>query len=256
MSKLIKTTATSVVMDFLNSKGIIALNLLGAIEHTPELVLYVDDLTTPTGVVGAEDYFKYIVTNETQFLDDYMETFCQKDDYYGFTGIDKTLADHILTKNVKLHWRNDCNLYYLPEAYTLPDVDPRVASLELKHADEVNNFYEFKGEYSLGQIKEDIKNRPSSCITIEGELASWVVIHRDDTMGIMYTKEAYRQKHLAYLVSVDLMHKVRGLGKLPFLQIATKNTASQGLAAKAGLKKANEIVSWFGIIVGDLPMDD
>lgn len=237
MSKLIKTTASSAVMNYLKSKGILALNLLGAIEHTPELVLYVDNEVSPTGVVGDEDYFKYVVADNVTFMDDYMESFCQKDGYYGFTGIEKRLADYVLTKDVKQHWQNDCYLYYLPEDYVLADTDPRITSLTLDNAEEVNAYYEYKGDHSLGQIQDDIKNRPSSCLSIDGELASWVIVHRDDTMGIMYTKEKYRQQHLAYLVSLDLMHKVRAIGKLPYVQILTKNTASQGLASKAGLKK-------------------
>ncbi len=256
MTQLIKTDASPTVMDFLYSKGLIAYNLLGAIEHTEELLLYVDDLDKPTGVVGVEGYFMYVVTDETSFVDDLMQTFCKNDDYYGFTGIDQRLADYILTKEVKLHWRNDCYVYYLPEGVILPENDPRVSCLTSKDAEEVNEYYEYKGDYSLGQIQTDIKDRPSSCIRVDGELASWVIIHRDDTMGIMFTKEKYRKQHFAHLVTIDLMRKVRAIGKLPYVQILTSNHPSQRLAEKAQLVKAKEMVTWFGIVVGNLPIDD
>jgi len=256
MTQLIRTDASPNVMDFLLSKGLIAYNLIGAIEHTEELILYVDDVDKPTGVVGVEGYFMYVVTDETDFIDALMETFCKNDDYYGFTGIDQQLADYILTKEVKLHWRNDCYVYYLPKEVILPEIDPRVSSLAYEDAEEVNTYYEYKGDYSLGQIQADIKDRPSSCIRVDGELASWVIIHRDDTMGIMFTKEKYRKQNFAHLVTIDLMRKVRATSKLPYVQILTSNQPSQKLAEKAQLVKAKEIVTWFGIVVGDLPIDE
>lgn len=256
MTQLIKTTATPAVLNFLRSKGIVAYNFLGAIEHEPQLILYVDHLENPTGVFGKEDYFSYVVTDNMTFIDQMMESFFSKDDYYGFTGISKEIADYILTKNVKFHWRNDCFLYYLPEDVVLPPVDPRVETISLDAVEEINHYYEYKSQDSINNISDDLKNRPSSCIKIKGEMASWVLIHRDDTMGIMYTKEAYRKQNLAYCVTIDLMHKVRKLGKVPYVQILTSNTASQGLASKTHLVKTDPVVSWFGIIVGDLPLED
>jgi hypothetical protein len=75
-------------------------------------------------------------------------------------------------------------------------------------------------------------------------------------MGIMYTKEKYRKHQLAYLTANGLMYKLRSLNIIPYVQIHTSNTASQGLAKKLGLIQAKECVSWFGIVVGDLPLDD
>lgn len=256
MPDLIQTTATPEIINFLHANGILAYNLLGAIEHVKDLILYTDNPTDPTGLMGKEDYFMYVVTKESRFIDAIMKQFCLEDGYYGFTGIDQKHADHILSHHVKCHWRNDCYLYYLPEDASIPASDTRVKSIPISALETINDHYEYQTDVSLDQIRDDILNRPSSMIEIDGDLAAWVIVHRDDTMGIMYTKEAYRKQGLAYLLCIDLMHKVRALGKTPYVQINTANTASPGLACKAGMIKAEPIVSWFGIVVGDLPLDD
>ncbi|MBN2897499.1 MAG: hypothetical protein JXO44_01895 [Clostridia bacterium] len=252
MSQLFQTKATPEVIQYLHTKGIIAYNLLGAIEHIADLQLYTDNPENPTGILGKEDYFMYIVTESLTFVDWVLETFCHKDGYYGFSGLRQDLADYILEKGLTLDWRNDCYLYYLPDTVSLPAADPRVESIPLDAAEEINTYYEYQHEESLAEIQEDLLKRPSSCITINGERASWALVHRDNTMGIMYTKEAYRQQQLAVLVCNDLMHKVRQLGKIPYVQILTSNTPSQRLAAKVGMVQAEAVVAWFGIIKGNV----
>ena len=256
MKQLTETSAQTEIISFLKSNGILGDNLLGAIEHVKGLKLYTDDPKNPKGLLGQEDYFMYLVTKDRAFVEAVMDQFCSKEGYYGFTGIDLTHLDLILQRDVKLHWRNDCYLYYLPEGQELPEIDPRVQSIPLSHAEIINDHYEYQTEVSLDQIKDDIANRPSSMIEIDGEMAAWVIVHRDDTMGIMYTKEKFRGRGLAYLLCIDLMHKVRAMGKRPYVQINTANTASQGLAKKCGLVRAEPLVTWFGIVVGDLPLED
>jgi len=256
MKNIIQTSLTPNLLDFLTQKGILARNLLGAIEHVDNLKLYVDNLENPTGVIGHEDYFYYVVSDNASFIEEMMTTFFTKDGYYGFSGISRPLAETILTKDVQEHWRHDCYLYSLPRDLDLPSLDPRIESLTLDDLKEVHYYYEYQSDTSMGDIKEDILKRPSACIRVNGELAAWVLVHRDDTMGIMYTKETYRKQDLAYHTAIGLMHKLHDLGKTPYVQIHTSNNASQGLVRKLGLIKADPIVTWFGIVVGDLPLDD
>lgn len=256
MTRLIETTAKPAIINYLNSMGILGYNLLGAIEHVEGLKLYTDNVNAPTGVVGREDYFSYVVTSSMAFVDQMMATFFSEDGYYGFTGISTTIAEYLLKKNVQEHWRNDCYLFYFPDSIELPPTNHRIRSVCLKDLEEIHDHYEYQTEDSLDNIRADILKRPSSCIDIDGELASWVLVHRDDTMGIMYTKEKFRHQNLAYLLTVDLLHKVRAKGKTPYVQIISSNTASLGLAKKVGFVQAEALVTWFGIVVGDLPLED
>lgn len=59
----------------------------------------------------------------------------------------------------------------------------------------------------MEQIKKDIQNRPSSAIYNDNEIASWVLVHNDNSMGIMYTKDEYRNK--GYAVDICLLSSIQ-----------------------------------------------
>ena len=37
-----------------------------------------------------------------------------------------------------------------------------------------------------------LENVPDAEVYVDGDIASWVLMHNDNSMGIMYTKEEYR----------------------------------------------------------------
>ena len=106
----------------------------------------------------------------------------------------------------------------------------------------------FKGDKSLQRIEQDILKRPSSGVYINKELVSWVLVHNDNSMGIMYTKKEHRNKNYALEVTIDLAKKILESGKIPFLHIIDSNKMSPSLASKAGFTK-HSYVNWFGISI-------
>jgi len=125
-----------------------------------------------------------------------------------------------------------------------------VKSIDIKDAEIINHYYTYKDEVSLDKIKDDIENRPSSAIYVDGEIASWVLIHNDNSMGIMYTKEEYRGRGYAEYVTLDLANKILKSGHVPFLTIVDGNNMSPGLAKKCGFIHEGVYTDWFGIISG------
>ncbi len=81
---------------------------------------------------------------------------------------------------------------------------------------------------------------------MNGEAVAWVLLHRDNSMGIMYTKKEFRGKNIAYQLSTDIIKKVIAKGQIPFIHIGTENTASFKLASKCGFIRCKEIY-WFGV---------
>jgi predicted GNAT family acetyltransferase len=98
----------------------------------------------------------------------------------------------------------------------------------------------------LTYIKDNLINRPSSFYRVDNEPVAWVMLHRDNSVGIMYTKEAYRGKGLAYQLSMDILDQVISSNNIPFIHINIGNDASYNLAAKCGFKRYKEVF-WFGI---------
>ncbi|WBW94923.1 GNAT family N-acetyltransferase [Oceanirhabdus sp. W0125-5] len=245
---VIKTEKSKAIKEFLEKDLLINLNMLGIIENVPEAEIYIDNVENPKGVFIKKDYFNYIYSKEDSFIDEVCDNFI-KDGYYGFSGVEETIAKKIQEK-YQVHWENPCYLYYMPkENLNLELIKNEVQNVDIKDAEIIDEFYEFRNPGSIDAIKKDIENRPSSALYINDEIVCWVLTHDDNSMGIMYTKEEHRRKGYAVDTAVDLAHKTLEIGRIPYLQIVTRNKKSPGLAKKCGFVEMG-IVSWFGIIAG------
>ncbi|WP_432405406.1 GNAT family N-acetyltransferase [Wukongibacter sp. M2B1] len=245
---IIRTKKSKAIIEFLKKDLLINLNILGIIENIPETEIYVDDEKNPKGVFIKKDYMHYIYSKEDSFIDEIAKNFF-KEGFFGFAGVEKSIAKKIKDK-FQLHWENPCTLYYLPEGnLNLDLIKNEVHSINMEDVETVNKYYEYSNSNSLEAIRRDIEDRPSSAIYVGGEILSWVLVHEDNSMGIMYTKEGHRKKGYAVDVSIDLADKIIRNGKIPYLQIVEKNNMSPGLAKKCGFVECGQ-VTWFGIIAG------
>ena len=245
---IIKTKPSKAIFDFLNENKIVNLNIIGVIENEPEAEIYVDNEESPNIVLVRSEYFNYVYTEKDELLDEMLENLF-KDGFYGFSGVYRPLAEKIRKRYI-ISWESRCALYYLPEEnLDLSLIKNPVKAINMEDAAVVDEFYTYRHPGSIEIIKKDILNRPSSAVYVNGDIASWVLVHKDNSMGIMYTKEEYRKKGYAIDVSIDLVSKIISEGKIPFLQIVNNNTMSPGLAAKCNFVK-HGYADWFGIIAG------
>jgi hypothetical protein len=246
---IIKTELSRSIIGFLNQNLIINLNIIGFLENEPDADIYVDNKESPTGVVARKEYFSYIFTENDRFLDEALNTL-YKDGFYGFSGVYRPLAQKI-RKRFVIEWESRCALYYYPKTkLDLSMIKNVVQPVEIKDAETIDYYYTFKDGTSLQRIKTDLEKRHSSAVYVNGDIASWVLIHNDNSMGIMYTKEEYREKGYAVDVTIDLTNKILKSGRIPFLQIIEGNDMSPGLANKCGFIHDGIFSDWFGIIAG------
>jgi hypothetical protein len=247
---IIKTNNSKKIIEFLNTNPIVNLNIIGFMESEPDADIYVDNIECPTGVVAAKGYFSYIYTENDQFLDEVLNTM-YKNGYYGFSGVYRPLAEKIRSR-FKIDWESRCALYYYPnEKVDLSVIKNPVRPIEIKDAETIDYYYTYRDDTSLERIKIDIEKRDSSAIYVDDDIACWVLIHNDNSMGIMYTKEEYRKRGYAVDVTVDLTNKILKSGRTPFLQINEANNMSPGLARKCGFIHEGVYSDWFGIISGN-----
>ncbi len=246
---IIKTSLGKPIYEFLNKNKIINLNLIGFLENVSDAEVYVDNEAHPTGVVARKDYFSSLYTENDDFLNEVLDTL-YKDGFYGFRAIYRPIAEKIRSRFI-VNWESLNALYYLPvKEVDLNRIKSHVKSIDIKDAEIINHYYTYKDETSLSRIKDDIVNRPSSAIYVDGDIASWVLIHNDNSMGIMYTKEEYRGRGYAEEVTIDLANKILKSGGTPFLTIVDENEMSPGLARKCGFIHDEIYTDWFGIISG------
>lgn len=246
---IIKTKLSKPIYEFLNKNRIINLNLIGFLENVPDAEVYVDNENNPTGVVARKDYFSSLYTENDDFLNEVLDTL-YKDGFYGFRAIYRPIAEKIRSR-FNVNWESLNALYYLPtQEIDLSLIKNPVRSIDIKDAETINHYYTYKDELSLAKIKDDIENRPSSAIYVDGDIASWVLIHNDNSMGIMYTREEYRGRGYAEDVTLDLVNKILKSGHTPFLTIVDGNNMSPGLARKCGFVHEGVYTDWFGVISG------
>jgi GNAT superfamily N-acetyltransferase len=247
---LIKIESLNIANEFLKQKFLVNENILGIIENMPNAEVFVDDLEHPTGVlVCKDDYFHLVYTENDEFIDNISANFFHEG-FFGFSGIEGKLAEKIRQRYL-LGWESRCTLYYMPkENLDLSLKKNPTEQIRLEDAETVDRFYQHRGPGTLEVIKRDITKRPSSAVYVNGEIACWVLIHDDNAMGIMYTKEEYRRKGYAVDVTIDLAQQVIEAGKIPFIQIIQGNSMSPGLAKKCGFIEAGK-ADWFGIIAGN-----
>ena len=243
-----KTKKSKSIMEYLKKNEIVNLNIIGIIENESEAEIYVDNEDVPNGVLVRHGYFNYLYTEDDNFLDKVLEELF-KDNFYGFSGLYRPIAEKIKRRYL-VTWENRCSLYYLPkENLDLSLIKNPVRSIDIEDSETVDDFYTYRDSESIEKIKKDILYRPSSAVYVNGSIASWVLTHNDNSIGIMYTKKEYRKKGYAVDVTIDIASKIIKSGKIPFLQIVESNNMSTGLAAKCGFE-SHGYADWFGVIVG------
>ncbi len=192
-----------------------------------------DHLQKPTGILVRKGYFCYIYTTSESFLDLLIRDYFASD-FYGFSGLSNFVANY-LEPHFTLQWDSRCDLYFYPSTSVPLHLKKRdVKTIPPQFAEEIDSYYTYKDDTSKLRILESLNTLPSSGYFDGDELVSWVLVHEDNSMGIMYTKEAYRGMGIAIDVTIDLCEKVIAHAKTPYLQINQANTMSPGLALKCG----------------------
>ena len=245
------------IITFLREEDEIAnLNMIGAIENIDQgifdnpndrLRMYVDNVTSPNGVVVQEhEYWFYVYAKNDEFIYYIKNNFFNQFDEYGFDAVDKKVYD-ILLDGEPMDWDEVCELlYYDPKSHKVYESKLELTDGTIDDARLVDDYYTFKDETSFEFIQDNLRHRPSSFYRVDGEAVAWVMMHRDNSMGIMYTKKEYRGKNIAYELSMDLLNKLVEKNQIPFIHIGVENNASFKLANKCGFKKYKTIY-WFGI---------
>jgi len=205
-----------------------------------------DDLHNPTGAYIRDNYLTYIYTESEAFIESFLKE-NESSGFIGFTGTNKAVKDYLL-KNHLLHWENTCNQYHFPHhPFKTEDISDQVESLTIEDTQFCTDHYEYKMEETFAKVEDAISNRPSSCMRLNDEIVSYVMLHEDDSLGYMYTQPEHRGKGYAWELTKDIVNKTLKTGRLPYIQIVQGNTKSEQLALKAGFVK-HGVVYWFGIL--------
>ena len=226
-------------------KNLNAINYLRNYE-TAQVYVYENDINH--GIAVYHDYGRnFLATKNEKFLAEFWEML--PPGHHFFSGIPNEIAELFL-KGRKAEWRSPCKCYAVIGEFT-HEVSSEYVCERLKPEDagEVDEYYTYRHDDSLERIRNDITNLDSACVRIDGELAAWCLVHGDDgSLGPLYTKDKFRKRGLAELVSTVLIKKLVAKNVIPYVHIVEENTPSLGLAAKfAGMEFTHDCL-WFGVV--------
>lgn len=233
----------------LKKRGISAYNALMTIKNHPDAIVWADDDLNPTTFLIVDGYWVIPIGMSLEMVVEIMKN----EGYasFGVSGAEFGYYEYAQSNGFTIEWANPCHLFVYdgdkpsdttPEGFYADVLTPLDAPI-------IDDYYTYKSDTSLDEILEAIETRSTVGIrTSDHELASWVLIHVDGTMGIMYTKEKYRKLGLGRVASNLLIQKQLSNGEIPYVHVVFGNDASIKLTEKLGMKNVVN-VAWFGIII-------
>jgi 8-oxo-dGTP diphosphatase len=96
---------------------------------------------------------------------------------------------------------------------------------------------------SKDYVEDRILKDHSSGISIDGKLVAWILTHDDGAIGCLNVLEEYRNQGMGSAIVTDIIKKIRGDGRIPFVYIDVGNEKAEEIATKFGFVKQKPM-SW------------
>jgi 8-oxo-dGTP diphosphatase len=234
-------------LHILKKKPINNISIIYTIENDPQSIqdLEVIDNSVFLRKKPIDGWIMISSPNEPE-LNKVLDNYIKKDDK-SFAGIDKWIADKIISMNKNdVEWKETTYRFYLPKNISLPKIKSIIRPLKEEDTPLVNEYWEYKNEDSIHYIKDMIIKNHSGGIEEDEKLVAWLTIHDDGALGFLYVLEGYRGKGYAKDLTIYLCNKLREEHKIPFLYIVTENDKSLNLAQTLGFIKDGK-VCWFSL---------
>lgn len=163
-----------------------------------------------------------------------------------FCGVSAFVTDYLKSK-YKFIWETDCYLYVWNGKDLSYKCKCDLRPIDGQYAQQISDGTHYHA--AIDDIKICLKIHPSSAAYADGKPVCWCLLHREGSLGMLYTLPEYRRQGYALEVMTDITNKVIAKGNIPFAYIVTDNFASQNLAAKYNLAK-HSVANYFEIDFG------
>ena len=137
---------------------------------------------------------------------------------------------------------NGCGLYTLEKENFTPFAEgPQIGRIWDDEIGLVSKLAEY-GEIE-DYISERILRAPHAAVRIDGELAAYMIVHDNDSIGMLHTVEKFRNRNLGRYVASALAEMQMARGRPVYCYIIDGNTPSQRVFGSLGFRRMAE-VSW------------
>ncbi len=161
-------------------------------------------------------------------------------DYFGVVVYDENLYKYIIA-DYDIAESSTFWVY----AYLKKEMVP-IPKHDIRPLDET--YYEFiRADYDMAsddELHAIIAKGELFGLFIGGDLAGYIGIHTDGTMGLLKVFAKYRRQNLAYALEGYLINHLLAKGELPYCDVETDNVASMKLQEKLGLSRSDKAQYW------------
>lgn len=224
------------ILNFLNRDRIKNINIISFIENNP--IHYMERFKDSVIVKGKSDEnWVYISSSSKEELKALLKK-CKDDEF--FAAVEDWMLP-LIVENKGIAWKLSCMKLIFPEEKELPSCKYKAEELTADDAEYIYNNSKYKDYTSIEYIADRIKNGIGMGIYDEDKLVAWIMTHDDGAMGFLNVLSEYRKKGYGYDLAVNMMDRLRCLGKIPFAHIEEDNYKSMNLSLKAGFVKDRRV---------------
>jgi RimJ/RimL family protein N-acetyltransferase len=135
-----------------------------------------------------------------------------------------------------------CGLYTLTKEDLTPDTEgPPIGRIREEEYEFVTGLAQY-GE-GASYLSERLSHAPHAAVRVEGELAAYMIVHANGSIGMLHTVEKFRNRGLGRHVASALAEMQFARGMLVYCYIVDGNTPSQRVFTSLGFRRVAD-VSW------------
>jgi ribosomal protein S18 acetylase RimI-like enzyme len=157
------------------------------------------------------------------------------------TALPREVRD-VLAGRRRIIRENGCGLYILRnDDFTPCEEGPPLDRIREEEIPLVSDLAEY-GEID-GYVSRRIEHAPYAAVRIGDELAAYMIVHDNGSIGMLHTLEKFRNRKLGRRVASALAEMQMERGRPVYCYIVNGNTASERVFTSLGFKRVAE-VSW------------
>lgn len=215
--------------------------IMGAIANSADgsIDIYADDNGSLACVVAEGCY---IATTSEQFVSEVLDVLPSRID---FCAVSNFVVEY-LSSRYALEWATPCYMYsYNGKPYDNSALDGLdIRPLTAEHWQLVSDGTPYKPDKS--RVVDDIVNRISSAIYVNNQPVSWCVLHRDNSLGMLYTLPEYRGRGYGVKMVIAQCIKLLDMGQIPYSCVIKGNKVAENITDKYNVDYVCD-VTWCGI---------
>ena len=231
---------------FLNEQGPLRVRFAEAIAEGGEAAsLWVDDLIAPQMAVNAgRGWLTPLGRPEAvlEKLEEMERLSVQMERSEGYLKLSSTPLEiqEAVARRRKLIRSSPVGMFILEEKDFRPVFSThRIESLKSEDVKMLaeNSPYDQGEEYALARIQ----NAPTAAIRVGGELASYMVVHANGSLGMLHTMDRFRGQGLARVVVSALVEAQFARGRAAYCYIVAGNEASERVFESVGFRRVMDV---------------